>query len=327
MPTSPDPFYDTAKAHYCQLFEEMGLVVKTDLKIFLPERSILVKCTDNDLLRLQNTAFSHFRQVNAIELKGINDPLTLIDYNKIMMRAWGLGAFKLEEDEEEELTDSDDALNSYPSKRTLTIICVTLPTKLLDQLETEVGFTKQAEGIYHCPDGFSQWIIHPSELPLVPKNYPLLPLAQGNKLEEFIALCLRENLVNYLQLIMDIGITTDPNVILRKILETKQMNLTLHEDTRHYLNQYFLEMPEEMTKIPTFQDALAISERRAAVRTIRNTLIRQLHRKFAPVPDNVVQKIETANNLEQLDNWLDQIVIADSLADTELIDTKKADKT
>ncbi len=165
------------------------------------------------------------------------------------------------------------------------------------------------------------------------------------------------------------------------------MNLTLHEDTRYYLNQYFLEMPEEMTKIPTFQDALAISERRGeqsvlrtlrntlvrqlhrkfapvpdnvvqkietettnnpeqldnwldqifaiserrgeqgAVRTLRNTLIRQLHRKFAPVPDNVVQKIETSNNLEQLGNWLDQILIADSLADTELIDTKKADKT
>jgi hypothetical protein len=87
----------------------------------------------------------------------------------------------------------------------------------------------------------------------------------------------------------------------------------------------------ELGKVPTFQDALAISERQGerlgAVRTLRNTLIRQLYRKFAPVPDNVVQKIETANNLEQLDNWMDQIVIADSLADTELIDTEKANKT
>ncbi len=337
MPTSPEPFDETAKAYYRQIFEDLGLVVETELKVFFRERSIdlVVKCTDDDILRLQNTAFSHFRQVNAIELKGINDPLTLIDYNKIMMRAWGLGAFKPkpepEDDKEEEHSDDTNEPNPYPSQRTLTIICVTRPTKLLDQLETEVRFTKQAEGIYHNTEGFSQWIIHPSELAIVPKNYPLLPLARSEKLEEFIALCLRENLVNYLQLIMDIGITTDPNVILRKILETKQMNLTLHEDTRYYLNQYFLEMPEEMTKIPTFQDALAISERQGerlgAVRTLRNTLIRQLYRKFAPVPDNVVQKIETANNLEQLDNWLDQIVIADSLADTELIHTEKADKT
>jgi putative component of membrane protein insertase Oxa1/YidC/SpoIIIJ protein YidD len=90
---------------------------------------------------------------NAIELKGINDPLTLIDYNKIMMRAWGLGAFKPKpkpEDDKEE--QSDNTPNPYPSQRTLTIICVTRPTKLLAQLETEVGFTKQSEGIYHCPD-------------------------------------------------------------------------------------------------------------------------------------------------------------------------------
>jgi hypothetical protein len=395
MPTSPEPFDETAKAYYRQLFENLGLVVETELKVFFRERAIdlVVKCTEEDRRRLQNTAFSHFRQVNAIELKGINDPLTLIDYNKIMMRAWGLGAFKPkpkpEDDKEEEQSDDKNEPNPYPSQRTLTIICVTRPTKILDQLETEVKFTKQSEGIYHCPDGFSQRIIHPSELPIVPQNYPLLPLAQGEKLEQFMALCLRENLVNYLQLIMDIGITTDPNVILRQILETKQMSLTLHEDTRYYLNQYFLEMPEEMTKIPTFQDALAISERQGeqsvlrtlrntlvrqlhrkfapvpdnvrqeietettnnleqldnwldqifaiserrgeqqqgAVRTLRNTLIRQLHRKFAPVPDNVVQKIETTNNLEQLGNWLDQILIADSLAETELINTEKAKKT
>jgi hypothetical protein len=203
---------------YTILVNILGLVVETELKVFFRERAIdlVVKCTEEDRLRLQNTAFSHFRQVNAIELKGVNDPLTLIDYNKIMMRAWGLGAFKPkpkpEDDKEEEQSDDKNEPNPYPSQRTLTIICVTRPTKILDQLETEVKFTKQSEGIYHCPDGFSQRIIHPSELPIVPQNYPLLPLAQGEKLEQFMALCLRENLVNYLQLIKDIGITTAPEV-------------------------------------------------------------------------------------------------------------------
>jgi hypothetical protein len=59
MPTSPEPFDETAKAYYRQLFENLGLVVETELKVFFRESAIdlVVKCTDEDILRLQNTAF------------------------------------------------------------------------------------------------------------------------------------------------------------------------------------------------------------------------------------------------------------------------------
>jgi len=69
------------------------------------------------------------------------------------------------------------------------------------------------------------------QLALVEKNYPLLPLARGNKLAEFVSLCFREGLTNYLRLIMDIGNYTDPNVILQKILEVKQMKPQIREET------------------------------------------------------------------------------------------------
>jgi hypothetical protein len=92
--SSHEPFDDTAKAFYRDLFKKRwGLVVETEKEVFARGRKIdlVVKCTDSDLVRLQNTIFSHFRELNALELKGINDPLTLADYNRIMMRAWGLG--------------------------------------------------------------------------------------------------------------------------------------------------------------------------------------------------------------------------------------------
>ncbi|RKZ72584.1 MAG: hypothetical protein DRR19_31975 [Candidatus Parabeggiatoa sp. nov. 1] len=279
--------------------------------------------------------FSHFRQLNAIEFKGINDPLTLADYNRIMMRAWGLGGLQAktkapteaeikaeteaETDEEtDEETDDTDEIKYYrrPSQRTLTIVCISRPNKILDQLQDELGFKKTNEsGIYHCQDQqIPRWIIFPSELALVPKNYPLLPLARSEKLEQFLSLCLREGLVDYLQLIKDIGLLTDPDIIWRKILEVQQMKPQIREDTWPYIDQFFREMPEAMRKIPTFQDALSLSE----LRTQQRILIRQLRRKFAPVPDSVIEKIKATDNIDLLDNWLDKIISADSLANTGL---------
>lgn len=258
------------------------------------------------------------------------------------MRVWGIGGIDYEKEEEHENetqendnesdadteTESDDADDNQPvrlpNQRTVTIVCVRRPNKILNQLKEEMRFFQTEEpGIYHCQERLSQWIIHPSELTLTPQNYPLLPLARGQKLEQFISLCLKEELTDYLQLIGDIGIITDPNVIWRKILELKLMKPKIRQDTWPYIDRFFREMPEEMWKIPTFQEALAKSQINGEQRNAQKTLIRQLRRKFTPLPDSVVQKIESTTDMEQLDNWLDQIWVAESLADMGLIGTKK----
>ena len=85
-----------------------------------------------------------------------------------------------------------------------------------------------------------------------------------------------------------------------------------------YIDQFFQEMPEAMTKLPTIQQAFQQAVQYTSVNTQKRVLIRQLRRKFASVSKKVVQKIEATNDLEQLDNWLDQVIVADSLAQTEL---------
>jgi len=348
MTSSHEPFDDTTKAFYRQFFENKGIAVETEREVFFRGRSIdlVVTCIDSDKAQLQNTVFSHFRRLNALELKGIHDPLTLLDYNLIMMRAWGLGALKDEkdsEDEKDEETDTDildeetdddvdnSKLNRYPSLRTLTIVCVTKPIKMLTKMKQDVRFVKIDDGIYNSEEGFSQWIICPSELALVEKNYPLLPLARGEKLSQFISLCLREGLTNYLQLIIDVGLATDPKVIWEKILEMKQMKPKIHEDTIPYIDRYFRELPEQMWKIGVIREALAESawhghqegkdegKHWGALHTQHRILIRQLQRKFSPIPDSVIKKIESTNNIDQLDNWLDQVIVADSLKNTGLL--------
>jgi hypothetical protein len=152
-------------------------------------------------------------------------------------------------------------------------------------------------------------------LELVEKNYPLLPLARGKKLEQFIALCVREGLNDYLRLIVDIGLATDPELIWQKILEVKHMKYQIREETWPIIDQFFQEMPEAIGKLPTFQEALTASMRQG----VRHTLIRQLQRKFTAVPESVKQQIEATSDIEQLDKWLDQTISAQKLTEIEKI--------
>ncbi|MCP4695919.1 MAG: hypothetical protein GY862_03575, partial [Gammaproteobacteria bacterium] len=68
--------------------------MKTEQEIFSHSRTIdlVVICRDSEQKKLRDSLFAHFKELNAIELKGYNDPLTVKDFNRVMMRAWGLGA-------------------------------------------------------------------------------------------------------------------------------------------------------------------------------------------------------------------------------------------
>ena len=99
-----------------------------------------------------------------------------------------------------------------PDQRTVTIVCVARPSKLLDTLRSNFYFEPTHETGVYCDNDrkIPVWIIHPTELALKPQNYALLPLARGEKLRQFIELCMAQGLVDYLQLTLDIGLVTAP---------------------------------------------------------------------------------------------------------------------
>jgi hypothetical protein len=225
-------------------------------------------------------------------------------------------------------------------------------------------------GIYLFDGQMPIRIIHPTELELIPANYVLLPLAKGQKLEQFIELCLREGLTKYLQLILDIGLATDPDAIWRKILEVTQMPVKIREETWPYIDRFFNHMPEAFQKLPTFRDVLNESQRMAMQegqrlgqrlgmeegqrlgmeegqrlgmeegqrlgmqegqrlgvlegqrlgfrRNQQRILVRQLRRRFPQVPEPIVQRVEATESIDLLDRWLDEILMANDLTETEL---------
>jgi len=330
-----EPFDETTKAFYDRLFKNWGFKVETEREVFSRARKIdlvVTSRTEAAQARLKNTVFAHFRQLNAIELKGFYDPLTIADFNRIIMRAWGMGVkkspTKLAEESDDLMEEEEENTDEPPQlahEMTVTIVCVTRPDKILDQLSKEYRFVKKEAGIYLSDEKLSQWIIHPTELDLVEKNYPLLPLARGKKLEQFIALCLDEGLKDYLQLIVDIGLATDPELIWRKLLEAKPMKHIIREETWPIIDQFFQEMPEAIGKLPTFQDALSQSLRQGFQDGFQDgeqqgeqrVLIRQLRHKFNRVPKGIVQQIEATTDLEQLDDWLVQVISAKKLAEID----------
>ena len=318
-----NPFDDTAKSRYRRFFEQRGMRAITQYEVFSLSRStdLVVECSLEDRAVLQKTVFAHFRHINAVEFKGYHDPLTVSDLNLIMMRAWGIGV--IDQSKAKSLIEQPQSFTNgqlvaeQPDQRTVTVICVTRPRKILDTLQAAFGFHATGERGIYCDHAqkVPAWIIHPTELTLQPSNYALLPLARGEKLEQFIELCLAQGLVEYLQLTLDIGLVTDPDVIWRKILEVYDMALKIHEETWPYIDEFFRTVPEAMQKVPTFQEALEASERQGILQTQRRTLIRFLHHKFGELPDYVLQMIEETIDSTKLDQWMDQVFDATTLAD------------
>jgi len=263
-------FDDTAKTRYHSYFEQRGLRAISQYEVFSRSRAtdLFVECSAEERKALQGTVFDHFRLINAIEFKGNNDPLTPSDFNVIMMRAWGIGVIdnkskkKQEKQEQEEEKQTRflhiKEIATLPTQRTVTIVCVNRPDNVLDTLHEEFKLQKSDEpGIYHDnAEKVPAWIIHPTELPLEPRYYPLLPLAYGEKLEQFIQLCIDEGLTEYLQLTLDIGLVNDSDVIWRKLMEAYGMQGQIREDTWPYIHEFFRNYPEEVRKLPLMKEVL-----------------------------------------------------------------------
>lgn len=333
------PFDDTTKSYYRRFFEERGLYAIQQYEIFSRSRSIdlVVESQSASIPQLQETIFGHFRRLNALEFKGINDPLTTIDFNRIMMRAWGMGAVDETISKKKQISPRPTPqlpikeISAMLDQRTVTIICVTRPDTILKTLREMFAFQPTDEPGVYCnhTHAIPVWIIHPSELALKPKNFPLLPLARGKKLEQFVELCIRHELVDYLQLTMDIGLATNPSIIWQKIMEMIGMELTIKNETWPYIDEFFRKVPEAFEKLPFLQEAMqearqkALSEgqrfgeERGSLLTKREILLRMLRRKFERVPSSVIELIEATTDHKQLDDWMDQSIMADSFAEIE----------
>ena len=129
-----------------------------DVLVIIEQTAYLLK------VRLE-TPFGYFRVHNQIEFKGKSDPLTIHDYHLIRGRAHlYLGEKKLS-----------------ASEMTVTIISARKPINVLRHCPDDVRWEEIAVGHYVSTDILPVHLIVINELPIEPKNYPLLLFASSKK--------------------------------------------------------------------------------------------------------------------------------------------------
>ncbi|MEM7534782.1 MAG: hypothetical protein AAF639_21565 [Chloroflexota bacterium] len=354
-PITIQPFDQNVKAFFRDTLQALGLRVETELETFLSVRTIdlVAECQEEDLVNLADTCFSYFRAINIIELKGPNDRLRIRNFSRIMSRSWAaerlssaveddeedildeedFNGVQLEEDHDEEEEKKKSLPALLPNERTITLICVVRPTKILDELQHIFHFHKtDAPGVYLSEHMTQIRIIHPDELDIIPENYPLLCLSRGKKLQSFIELCIQQELYYYLRFILTVGQTTDNRVIWYKLMEVLELRPMIQPETWGYVEEFFKEVPEAFESVPIIQQNFKLAQEKAHEQGIetgkvekqRTNIIRMIHRKFGDGHDakvaELVEEIEQLDDLDVLDEWFDRIFDANTL--NELIDSR-----
>jgi hypothetical protein len=238
-----------------------------------------------------------------------------------MMRAWGLGALQ------------KGRADQLPSNRTVTIICVIRPHLILDTLRSELGFEATDEpGIYFSNQIIPQRIIYPTELELIPKNYPLLVLAKGEKLTAFFEEAVRQSLDEYVEVILEVGVNIDPEALMAGVDKMSEAHPQVSKETferavevmwklvqrrPQYTERMFEVIQEIVDKVPEYAERMTFVKAQR-IRGEQQMLLRQLRAKFPNLPDRVVRQVEAITDEEALDTLAERIVTAQTLAEIGL---------
>ena len=95
---------------------------------------------------------------------------------------------------------------------------------------------------------------------MIPANYPLLSLSRGKTLSDFIEICLHQGYLEELQFALDVGLVNDPEPLWEKLVEVRQMQIQVKEETWQSINEFLRLTPEAFEKLPLFRDAIDQAE-------------------------------------------------------------------
>ena len=159
---------------------QLGIPLQTEFEVSRLPRTIdaIIRLDPSQKVEPlhSQTPFGHFRAHNLIEFKGRRDPLTMAEYHLIMGRAYlYLG--------------ENDLL---PDQMTVTIVSARKPRQVLSRRQ-KVGFQSLGGGYYLRSGEFAVYLIVINELPILPKNYPLLLFtSSAKKFRQFVQQVVKE---------------------------------------------------------------------------------------------------------------------------------------
>ena len=163
-------------------FGQFNILPQTQVEVSRLPRTmdalIIIEQLDYLLKLRLETLFGYFRVHNQIEFKGKNDRLTIYSYHLILGRAHlYLGEKKIS-----------------ASEMTVTIVSARKPIKVLRHCQNDVRWESDEVGHYVNTDVLPVHLIVINELPVEPKNYPLLLFAASKKkFRQFLEQIIKED--------------------------------------------------------------------------------------------------------------------------------------
>ena len=300
MPRDYDSVY---KAFYERLFQRWQVPVETQVEVSRRAKTIdvVIQCEEQHLQRLQETCFWFFRRINDLELKSPEDPLDLTDYMTIVSRAYGL------------LAKQENEVYQLPTNATLTTVCSVRPKKLLEDLQSELQFFPTSEpGIYFSEQRIEERIIVSTEVEVIEKNYPLLILAKGKKLLEFFEEVVRKGLIEYVDILFQVGI--NPETLTEGVRIMAEMHPEYKANLERALEKLFEFSPESMERIAPIRRFLEEQRRNDKCEDIRLLL----DSKFSPLSEELVSRLEAVNDLNELTQLYKRALQAQTLEEVGL---------
>ena len=89
------------------------------------------------------------------------------------------------------------------------------------------------------------------------------------------------------------------------------------QETVPYIDEFLRKFPKAIEVFPFLRDEMEKAIQVEQQTAQRARLLRILQRKFGDVPSVIVTVIESTTDDEQLETWLDDVVMADQLTDVD----------
>ncbi|MBC8458376.1 MAG: hypothetical protein H8D67_10315, partial [Deltaproteobacteria bacterium] len=230
---------------------------------------------------------------NDLELKSPEDPLDLTDYMTIVSRAYGL------------LAKQENEVYQLPTNATLTTVCSVRPKKLLEDLQSELQFFPTSEpGIYFSEQRIEERIIVATEVEVIEKNYPLLILAKGKKLLEFFEEVVMKGLTEYVEILLEVGVFTDPETMIEGVRKMSERHHELTPGLKRALENWFEDYPQHIHEMVPIRRVLEEEKRNASMNAMiqakREDLSLLLESKFGSLSKEFVSRLEAVRDVDEL---------------------------
>lgn len=306
--TELDPLF---KQILVSLGQTLNFTPKTQVEVSRLPRTIdvvieLLAAEDQARLTRQ-TPFIRLRQHNQIEFKGRADRLSIPNYQLIR----GRSLFYMSEH------------RLLPSQMSISIVCASKPNKVLKASETV--FQNISPGYYLGNEQPPTLIIVINELPMTPKNYPLLLFTSSKKLfRSFLQVVLAEESHHvYLQY----AYFAQPTIAKEEIMSLAKSAYITQENLAFIAQDIGDELMPLITdeamiqKSPAFQKLFASEKQQQKQRLLQDerqrTLLRLLRYRFSSISAELEQRIKATTDLNQLEIWLDKVLEVKDLAEFE----------